>query len=379
MNYTRLLAKELLTKILDDQKVVVLYGPRQVGKTTLVTRLIEEFSGTVLSINADDQYYSEILSSRDTRKLGLLVNGIDLLFIDEAQRIEDIGINLKILHDQFKDLRIIVTGSSSLDLASKIKEPLTGRTWTYKLYPISLKEVTSVLPAIEVDRRLEEFLRFGMYPNVLTRPTEKQKKELLIEISESYLYKDILEIAEIKYPRKIRDLLRLMAFQTGSLVSFHELGKQLEMSTETVQRYVDLLQKSFVIFELPGFSRNLRKEITKSRKFYFYDVGIRNAVLNIFSPPARRHDKGELWENFLIAERQKHLHYERQFANTYFWRTYGGAEIDYIEDAEGQLDAYEIKWKTTKGKAPNSWKEAYPGATFTLLNNNNYHEFVGLI
>lgn len=367
--------KEELTR---SNKVIVLYGARQVGKTTLVKKILKEFSGRILEINADRQPFVEALSSRDLEKLKGLVSGYGLLFVDEAQRIPDIGINLKILHDELPELKILITGSSSLDLADRIKEPLTGRTWTYRLYPISVGEWQQYTGAnnFELAMKLEEWLLFGMYPEALLFENYERKVQYLQELSGAYLYKDILVLGNIKYPEKLRQLLKLLAFQTGNLVSIHELSNSLGIHRDAVLNYIDLLEKAFVIFRLGGFSRNLRKEVVKMDKIFFYDLGIRNALIENFTPIHSRNDIGQLWENFLIAERRKKMEYQRLYANTYFWRTYSGAELDYLEERGGQLFGFEFKWKSARRKAPAAWLETYDNASYQLVNRDNFLEFV---
>lgn len=372
----RTLQAKLTKRLHQSKKILLLYGARQVGKTTLINHLLEDYPGRVFKVDGDRQEYQDVLSSRSLVKLRQLVSGYDLLFIDEAQRIPDIGINLKILHDQLPDLKVIATGSSSFELASHVSEPLTGRVWAYTLYPISVSELESSYNRFELNQRLAAFLQFGMYPEVFSIPNAVEKAEYLTQLSHSYLYKDILDLGGIRHSHKIRDLLRLLAFQTGSLISFSELGQNLGMSTETVQRYVDLLEKSFVLFRLTGFSRNLRKEIVKSPKIYFYDLGIRNAVLENFNPPEKRQDLGGIWENFLLIERMKTQSYHQNRANRFFWRTYTGAEIDYVEESGGALRGYGFKWKPKKVKAPATWLEVYPEATFQNVNRENYLDFI---
>ncbi len=367
--------KEELTR---SNKVIVLYGARQVGKTTLVKKILKEFSGRILEINADRQPFVEALSSRGLEKLKGLVSGYGLLFVDEAQRIPDIGINLKILHDELPELKILITGSSSLDLADRIKEPLTGRTWTYRLYPVSVGEWQQYTGAnnFELAMKLEEWLLFGMYPEALLFENYERKVQYLQELSGAYLYKDILALGNIKYPEKLRQLLKLLAFQTGNLVSIHELSNSLGIHRDAVLNYIDLLEKAFVIFRLGGFSYNLRKEVVKMDKIFFYDLGIRNALIENFAPVHSRNDIGQLWENFLIAERRKKMEYQRLYANTYFWRTYSGAELDYLEERGGQLFGFEFKWKSARGKAPAAWLETYDNASYQLVNRDNFLEFV---
>ena len=374
----RILEAELGRRLASLNKVLVLYGARQVGKTTLIQKLLGQYPGKILKINADIQPHTEVLSSRNLDKLNGLVSGYDLLYIDEAQRIPDIGINLKILHDHLSKLKIVVSGSSSLDLANRIKEPLTGRTWTYNLFPISLKEyqLYKGLNEFEVGQTLEECMTFGMYPQVLLIENYSDKRQHLEELTGAYLYKDILALANIRYPEKLRQLLKLLAFQIGNLVSIHELAINLQVNRETVIHYLDLLEKAFVIFRLPGFSRNLRKEVTSMKKVYFYDVGIRNALVGNFEPFTDRSDKGSLWENFLLSERMKKLAYDRSFANTYFWRLHSGAELDYVEEKDGKLFGYEIKWKKNKSRVPRAWLETYKNSQYQLLNRENFGEFI---
>lgn len=372
----RLLEKQILGRLNSSDKIIILYGSRQVGKTTLIRQILKKAPYKTLSINADRREYAEVLSSRDFGKLQRLVKGYELLFIDEAQRIEDIGINLKILHDELPNLKIIATGSSSFELANITKEPLTGRTWTFTLYPVSLSELSLTHNRFELEQRLDDHLIFGMYPEVFSFSSTEDKVIYLKELSSSYLYKDILELADIRNPKAIYDLLRLLAYQTGSTVSLNELGRQLEMSKDTVARYIDLLEKAFVLFRLSGFSHNLRKEIVKMDKIFFCDLGIRNAVIENFNELNRRSDTGQLWENFLIIERIKAMSYRKQFANRYFWRTYTGAELDYVEERGGQLNGYEFKWAKKAAKAPKTWLEAYPGAGFQSINRENYLEFL---
>jgi predicted AAA+ superfamily ATPase len=363
-------------KLKNTNKAVILYGARQLGKTTLSKLIIDNLGFKTLSINADQEKYIEVLSSRDLNKLRSLVHGYELLFIDEAQRVPNIGINLKILTDEITELKLLVTGSSSLNLADKITEPLTGRKWTFTLFPLSLQELSINKNRFELNDKLEDLLTFGSYPEVYTTINKADKSDLLYEIANSYLYKDILELSNIKYPRKIRDMVRLLAFQIGSEVSVHELSRTLGINRETVENYLDLLEKSFIIFRLSGFSKNLRKEVRKSDKFYFYDLGIRNAVIDNLNFPGQRNDIGALWENFIIAERKKYLHYNRINVSTYFWRTYTGAELDYIEEGNGTLMAVEIKYNKGKIKAPKSWMETYPDSEFRLINKENYLDFV---
>lgn len=375
MRIPRAIKSSITDRLKESNKVVILYGPRQVGKTTLAKEIISDWPGRVLEISADEPRYIDVLSSRDSGKLKSLVAGYDLLFIDEAQRIPDVGINLKILHDQIPETRTVVTGSSSFDLANSIREPLTGRTWTYNLYPISFMELSKLFNRFELDSQLEERLVYGSYPEVFSIANQADREDYLYEIGNAYLYKDILELSSIKNSAKIRDLVRMLAYQVGSEVSRSEIGTALGMSKDTVGSYIDLLEKSFVVFRLSGFSRNLRKEISRNDKIYFYDLGIRNMSIGNFKPIKERDDIGALWENFLMVERMKKLAYTRTHAQTYFWRTYTGAELDYIEEREGSLFGYEFKYGTKSARCPASWSQTYKGSSCKLINRSNYLDF----
>jgi len=378
MYYPRALENIVLNKLNTSNKGVVIYGSRQVGKTSLVNQIISILRLHTLTINGDQNQYLDIITSRDLNKIQNLVHPFKLLFIDEAQRIPEIGINLKIILDNLKDLKVIVTGSSALDLASKIDEPLTGRIWSYQLYPLSYLELSKIASPTQYDQTLEERLIFGAYPEIYSYSSYQDKQEYLRELSSNYLYKDLLEFSGIKNSSKIRDILKLLAFQVGSQVSLNELSNQLDLNKETVGHYLDLLEKSFVIFRLYGFSRNLRKEVVKKPKIYFYDLGVRNVFADNFNLLNSRNDLGSLWENYLIIERIKSLAYSRSFASSYFWRTYTGAEIDYLEEKDGALHGYEFKWSKNRSRSHLSWQTNYPGATFDLINHDNYHSFLTL-
>ncbi len=374
----RFIEENIIDKVLNGGKVIVIYGARQVGKTTLVEKVLSNFQGKVLKINADELLYNETLSSRDFSKLQSMTSGYDLLFIDEAQRIIDIGINLKILHDKLPRLKIIVTGSSSLDLANRVKEPLTGRINSNILFPVSVIEWQNYnqINDFEVSLKLEDLMLFGMYPEVFSYQNINQKRKFIDDLCQSYLYKDILTLANIKYPEKLNQLLKLLAYQTGQLVSLHELSSTLQIHREAVTNYINLLEKSFVIFRLPGFSRNLRKEVVKMDKIYFYDTGIRNALINNFNEIKLRSDKGQLWENFVMSERMKANKYNQTFVNSYFWRTYSGAELDLVEEKEGKLHGFEFKWANTQTKPPVSWLENYSESTFQCINSSNFLDWL---
>ncbi len=372
----RLFEAILAERLRISNKIILLYGPRQVGKTTLVHQVLAGFDGRKLEINADDTDYADIMSGRSLQRWRQLVEGYDLLFLDEAQRIPDIGINLKILHDGLPNLKIIATGSSSFDLANKVQEPLTGRTWSFTLFPIGLSELAAQQNRAEINRRLDDLLVFGAYPEQLSLTNLSLKIEYLREITRSYLYKDILEFGFVRHAAKLKDLLKLLAFQIGSEVSLNELANKLQIAKETVATYIDLLEKAFVLFRLPGYSRNLRKEVVRHDKIYFFDLGIRNAVIENFNPVHQRNDQGQLWENFLVVERMKTQAYRLENANRYFWRTYTGAELDYVEERGGALNGFEFKFSTKTARAPQTWLATYPEASFQTVNRDNYLDFL---
>lgn len=372
----RALLQPILNKLTTTTKIVIIYGARQTGKTTLARAIIDRLKIKTLSINADESKYRKVLASQDLEKLKSLIGDHQLLFIDEAQRIPEIGLNLKIINDGLPKLKILTTGSSSYELANKISEPLTGRAWTYTLYPLSIMELKRTHSNFTLNDQLETRLIYGSYPEVYSTIGTLDKIDLLRTIERAYLYKDALDLTIMKNSAKMSDLLKLLAFQIGNEVSIQELAINLEMSRETVDRYIDLLEKSFVIYRLSGFSRNLRKEVSKMDKIYFYDLGIRNAIIDNFHDLNDRNDIGQLWENFLISERMKYLEYKNIYASRYFWRIYTGSQIDYIEEGNGELRGYEIKWRMTKTKTPDAWKKTYPDAKYTIINRDNYLDFV---
>ncbi|RLD51970.1 MAG: AAA family ATPase [Bacteroidetes bacterium] len=371
----RYLRKSILDELIKGQKLIVLYGARQTGKTSLLTNITNELPYKTVRVNADQARYQEVFSGQDLKKMQELVEGYELLFIDEGQKIPDLGIHLKILHDELPSLRVVVTGSSSFDLATKLGEPMTGRKRVYTLFPLSQEEMASMYNPFELKNLLGDFLVFGSYPEVITQSNREDRYEALREISESYLMKDIIEISQIRHIQKAYQLLKLLAFQIGSEVSIHELSQSLKLNHETVESYIGLFEKAFVLFRLGGFSRNLRNEIKKSSKIYFWDTGIRNYLIGNMNRPDQRDDTGALFENFVIAERQKWLSNHRSLSNSYFWRLYTGAEIDYIEENQGVLTGYEIKWGQGKLRIPKSWTETYK-ADVQLLNRENYLDFI---
>lgn len=375
MSVIRTIQKSLVEMLASNRKIVLLFGARQTGKTTLSNQVLLEIPGKILKINGDEIKYTELLSSRDFSKMKLLLEGYDVLFIDEAQRIPDIGINLKIIYDNMPDLKMLITGSSSFELANQVKEPLTGRTSTLKMMPFSFQEMKQNTSIFDIQQRLEEFMLYGLYPEITNYSNSSEKEKYLMELSSSYLYKDILELSNIRNSSKINNLLKLLAFQIGQEVSLNEIGQSLGMSQETVSSYIDLLEKSFIVFRLSGFSRNLRKEVVKRDKIYFWDLGVRNCVIQNFAPISSRTDLGEMWENLIVAERLKYLCNNQITANSYFWRTYTGAEIDYVEEKNGELFAYEIKYSKIRKNAPQTWIENY-GNNFKCITKDNFWEFV---
>ena len=376
MYISRILTTPIIEKLTSSKKGIIVYGARQVGKTTLVNEIIKRLHLNTLIINGDQSRFIDIITSRDLAKIQSLVSGYEMLFVDEAQRIPEIGINLKIILDNIPNFKVLVTGSSSLDLASKISEPLTGRVWSYHLYPVSFLELSAFQNRAELDSNLEERLIYGSYPEIFSYESFSQKREYLQNISDAYLYRDLIEFGDIKNSSKIRDLLKLLAFQIGSEVSLTELGTSLGMSKDTVSRYIDLLEKSFIVFRLEGFSRNLRKEVTRMDKIFFYDLGIRNILIDNVKPLKDRNDSGFLWENFLLLERMKFNAGKQDLVSGYFWRTHTGAELDYVEEKNGTLYGFEFKSGNKIVKVPSGWLKAYPESHFQCINNNNYLDFI---
>jgi predicted AAA+ superfamily ATPase len=375
MSIIRTIQKPLGDLLASNRKIVVLLGARQTGKTTLSNQILLDMPGKILKINGDEIKYTELLSSRDFSKMKLLLDGYDVLFIDEAQRIPDIGINLKIIYDNMPEMKMLITGSSSFELANQVKEPLTGRTSTLKMMPFSLQEMQQNMTVFDIQQRMEEFMLYGLYPEITHYANSGEKERYLTELSTSYLYKDVLELSNIRNSSKISNLLKLLAFQIGREVSLNEIGQSLGMSQETVSNYIDLMEKSFIVFRLSGFSRNLRKEVAKRDKIYFWDLGVRNCIIQNFAPLSSRTDVGEMWENIVVTERIKYLCNNQLTANSYFWRTYTGAEIDYVEEKNGELFAYEIKYSKVQKKAPQTWIENY-GNNFKCITKDNFWEFV---
>ena len=358
-------------------KVLVIYGARRVGKTTLLRQYLNQTAFKYKLDSGDNLRTQQILSSQDFGQILSYVEGYDLLAIDEAQNIPYIGMALKIIVDHAPGIRVIVTGSSSFELAGQVGEPLTGRKMTLNLYPMAQSELLSVYNRFELREKLADFLIYGSYPEVLQATTHNARIEILTEIANAYLLKDVLALDRIKSSRTLLDLLKLLAFQVGSEVVLTELATRLGINVKTVHRYLDILEKAFVIYRLGGFSRNLRKEVTNKSKYYFVDNGIRNALIAQFNGIDQRNDLGALWENFMVVERQKHRTYRPLYANVYFWRTYQQQEIDLIEEHSGRLAGYEFKWSASKGsRPPAGWMETYENAEYQVINPDNYLEFI---
>lgn len=353
-------------------KAIIVIGPRQVGKTTVINELLS--SKKYLFLNGDDPSIRSKLSDASTEDIKNIIDGYQFVFIDEAQRISGIGLTMKIITDLFPSVQLIANGSSAFELNQKINEPLTGRKWEYNMYPISWIEYSETVGYLKAEQDLENRLIYGMYPDVLNHPAEK--KEVLGQLVSSYLFKDILSLGGINKPEILENLLKALAFQLGNEVSYNELAQLIGVDKNTVAKYISLLEKSFVIFRLGGMSRNLRNEIKRNQKIYFYDNGIRNYIIANLNPMSLRNDQGALWENFLISERMKSNEYNRKNCGTYFWRTKTQQEIDYIEEYDGKLFAYEFKWKENKKhKFPKSFLQAYE-ATVHQIHQGNYFSFL---
>lgn len=357
-------------------KAVIIYGARQVGKTTLIDAIQKKFPDESLYINCDEPDYRDRLTSPNSTDLKFLIGRKKNIFIDEAQRIKNIGLTLKLLVDNFPGTQVVATGSSSLDLSNEMVEPLTGRKYEFHLFPLCLAELTGKYSPVEIHRLLEKKMIFGMYPEIEEKPDEAET--LLRSLASSYLYRDVLQYQDVRKPELLEKLLVALALQIGNEVSFNELAGLLGVSKQTVSHYVQLLEKAFVIFRLQPFSRNLRSEMNKMRKVYFYDTGIRNALINNLNPLALRPDTGSLWENFIISERIKQNINRGRFVNAFFWRTHQQQEIDYVEESGGALSAFELKWKRDAKRIPRLFTETYPGSRVDMVTKENYTEFIEL-
>ncbi len=362
---------------LSQGKAVLIFGARRVGKTVLVRNIINTYEGRTMLLNGEDFDVQRMLENRSRSNYERLFQGVDLLAIDEAQSVPEIGRILKLIVDELPYLKVIATGSSSFDLLNMAGEPLVGRCSSFSLSPFSQSELSTVENPLQTMQLLERRLLFGSYPDVVSFGSDGKCIDYLREIVNAYLLKDILAIDGVKSSRKMLDLLRLIAFQVGSEVSFEELGAQLSMSKQTVEKYLDLLQKVFVIFRIGSFSGNLRKEVVKAGKWYFVDSGIRNALISDYRPLSIRQDAGALWENYIISEKLKRSLEKRDGNELYFWRTYGGQEIDLIErQRDNIISAFEIKWGKKEPKIPSSFKEAYPDVSYTVVNRDNYLDYI---
>lgn len=371
--------RDLLSVIKDKcfhQKAILILGARQVGKTTLLKQFMQGLADEVLYLNCDEAITVSQLTNRNLRQLQLLVGTAKIVVIDEAQKVDNIGLTLKMIVDNFPDVQVIATGSSAFELRNRLNEPLTGRKYEYRLFPISTNEIRETAGYLDVQRLLESRLIYGSYPDILTHGTEAH--ELLNSLTDSYLYKDILASDNLRKPELLDKLLKALAFQVGSEVSYNELSQTIGSDAKTVERYIELLEKSFIIFRLYGLSRNLRNELKKAKKIYFYDNGVRNAVIQQFAPLNMRNDVGALWENFFISERIKFNHYRQQYCNIYFWRTKSQQEIDYVEESNGSYDVFEMKWnpKNTNVSIPASFLKAYSVANTAIVTPENYLNYL---
>ena len=363
---------------LNKGKLILLLGPRQTGKTTLVKKIAAEIGGNTLYLTGDDPTVRTRLTNIGIEALRPILKGYSFLVLDEAQRITNIGITLKLMIDHFPETQVIATGSSSFDLANQINEPLTGRKTEYHLFPVAWHEWRHYAGYIHAENGLEQHLLYGMYPEVLMKIG--QEKETLVGLASDNLYKDLLSFTAIRKPALLEQLLQALALQMGSEVSYNELSNLLKVDKQTVANYITALEQAYVIFRLAPLSRNLRNEISTTRKIYFYDNGIRNALIGNFAPLNLRQDKGALWENFLISERLKANSYARKhFTNTYFWRTKQGQEIDYLEESDGRFAAFEFKYSGTKtAKLPKSFADAYQNVDFSVINFDNFDQFLNV-
>ena len=356
-------------------KAILVFGPRQVGKTTSIHSILEKNNQKCLFLNGDEADVRETLENTTSTNLSLLFGEHKIVFIDEAQRINGIGITLKLITDILKDVQVIATGSSAFDLANETQEPLTGRKYEFQMLPISFQEMVANNGLLEEKRLLEQRMIYGYYPEIVVKPNDAAENLKLL--SNSYLYKDLLNLEQIKKPALLGKILKALALQVGSEVSYNEISQLVNGDFHTVEKYIDLLEKAFVIFTLPAYSRNVRNEIKKGRKIYFYDNGVRNAIINNFNPLSSRSDTGALWENFLISERMKYLNSNKLEAWKYFWRTTAQQEIDYLEELDGKMTAYEFKWNPNKtAKFPKTFTNAYPEAEVKLITLKNFEEFV---
>lgn len=367
--------ESIIQRKIGKGKAILVLGARQTGKTTLIKKILGLSNAETLLLNADLSLVQHQLQNVTVSGLKQLFGKAQLVFIDEAQRIPNVGITLKIIVDEIHEVQLIVTGSSAFELSNNLNEPLTGRKFEYRLFPVSWIELVNATNYLEALSQLHQRIIFGMYPDVINNLGSET--EVLYNLTESYLYKDIIAFQQVRKPEFVQKLLQALAFQVGSEVSYNELSNLLQIDRKTIIHYIDLLEKAFVIFRLPAFSRNLRNELSSKIKIYFYDTGVRNALINDFRPFDLRPDKGALWENFLISERLKTNHYALKRVNSYFWRTHQKQEIDYIEESEGTLKAFEFKMNPkTKTKIPKNFSESYPNSGLEIIHPDNFHQFL---
>ena len=357
-------------------KAIILLGARQVGKTTLLKHITNNLRDDVLYLNCDEPQTVVALTNRNIKELKMLIGSNRVMIIDEAQKVDNIGLTIKIVVDNFPDVQVIATGSSAFELRNRLNEPLTGRKFEYLMFPISTSEIYKSEGYINVQNLLETRLIYGSYPDIVSNVGNSQ--ELLRTLADSYLYKDILASDNLRRPEILDRLLKALAFQIGSEVSYNEIAQTIGSDAKTVERYIDLLEKCFIIFRLNGLSRNLRNELKKSKKVFFYDNGIRNAVIQQFAPVQMRNDMGALWENFFISERIKRNHYLQNYCNTYFWRTKTQQEIDYIEESDGEMTIFEMKWNAKKGRTPfpDAFLQSYPVKDSVVVTPENYFDYL---
>lgn len=368
--------QDVIEKRLFMGKAIIVIGARQVGKSTLFKMVLDGHKEPTLQLNCDEPEVKEMLSQANTQELRMLIGSNRIILIDEAQRVDNIGMTLKRITDNFPDVQLLVTGSSSFELQNKLNEPLTGRKFEYHLFPFSTGELMNAQGLLYVKQNLDNRLIYGSYPDIINHNDDA--KELLYNLSSSYLYKDLLNLESIRRPALLNKLLTALALQVTSEVSYNELAQTIGTDNKTVEKYIDLLEKCYIIFKLNGFNRNIRTELKRAKKFYFYDNGIRNAILQNFSPLSLRQDVGALWENFFISERIKANQYARRFVNSYFWRTNQQQEIDYIEECDGQFSIFEMKWnpKRANTQFPSSFISTYNVKEKAIVTPNNWPEWV---